>query len=95
MTGTRLTNLGNLAMGARGANGALFEILDEGTKGALLLKPENETVLTLDTEGTLGALGAERKAKHWICVGVKQTKNIKNNLELNSTNSKLFGGILT
>lgn len=95
MTGTRLTNLGNLAIGARGGNGALREILDDGAKGALLLKPENETGLTLDTKGTRGALGAKRRAKDLENVDIKQTKIIKIDLELNNTNGKLFSRILT
>jgi hypothetical protein len=52
------------ALGARGAKGAFLAIFDEGTKGALLLKPEEETDFTLLTEGALGARGAGRKAKH-------------------------------
>ncbi|MDA8775051.1 hypothetical protein N9N13_04905 [Opitutales bacterium] len=64
MTGVRLTNLGNLARGARGAKGAFLAILDGETKGALLLKPENETDFTLDTVGARGARGTARKAKH-------------------------------
>lgn len=60
--GGRLTNLGYRALGARGERGAFLAILDEGTKGALLLKPEDETGFTLLTEGARGARGAGRKA---------------------------------
>ena len=63
-SGGRLTNLGNLELGARGEKGAFFAIREDGTKGALRLKPEKVTALTLLIEGALGALGAGRKAKH-------------------------------
>ena len=62
--GGRLTNLEYLALGARGAKGAFLATLDEGTKVALLLKPEKETGFILLTEGARGARGAGRKAKH-------------------------------
>lgn len=63
-SGGRLTSLGNFALGARGEKGALFAIREEGTIGALRLKPEKVTDLTLLIEGARGALGAGRKAKH-------------------------------